>query len=520
MPHQYTNSPTSRANRDPVRGGVLSIALVAVAVRLAAMLTIPPTHGDAAASYVFRAVRLVEGHWDALWAAWHPPGLSLLLALLSGLTARLLPPWWAGELLALACAAALILVADRLLAPRVVHQPVRLACALLLACNESLVQWQSSPLSEPVFLLACLLAVLLFDRDTLGPGRALAAGALAGFGATIRFEGAAAAVGLLVYTAWRSRSLRMTLSFALGATVSSGWLFAQVDFLQQAFAYQRQRLMVTLAPEVAPQVAMLVRAGRNALTDWLPSVLLLPYWMLVGVGAFRLALGAAPGQGRRLNLLFIATVVPVLATVALSEPHKRTGAMLLAPAMIWTSVALDALVTGAQDLGRRRGLRAALAIAVFLSVVEIGRFVPQWRTLAARRSVVAEVASVLRSERSRPGPIWAFGDDPSIYGVLGWSEPYDSWNPAAAYGPVPGDRSAEEFVNVLRARGYRYLAFVLPPGDSDSVSQEWWDGPQPRRSLLAPLATTPASYGLRSLNAPAPLWLFEIEASPGAATRS
>lgn len=38
------------------------------------------------------------------------------------------------------CTGALILLADRLLAPRVRHQPVRLACAALLASNESLIQ--------------------------------------------------------------------------------------------------------------------------------------------------------------------------------------------------------------------------------------------------------------------------------------------------------------------------------------------------------------------------------------------
>lgn len=112
MPHQYSNSAVRRANAGAIHSAIAGLALAAVAIRLAVMLATPPDHGDAASSYAYRAVLLLDGRWSAVWATAHPPGFSLLLALISLASGGLLSPWWAGELVTLVCTGALILLAD------------------------------------------------------------------------------------------------------------------------------------------------------------------------------------------------------------------------------------------------------------------------------------------------------------------------------------------------------------------------------------------------------------------------
>jgi hypothetical protein len=166
-----------------------ALCAVAVLIRLAVMVIVPPGAGDASGSYCYRAVLVLDGQWDALWTMWHPPGFAVAIAAVSFLSAQVLTPWWTANAINLAATVGLIVAADRLIATRVRHPAARMACAALLACNRGFITWQDTPLTEPLFVLLCLLLFVVCDREQLSRRRLLAAGLLAGLASTLRFEG-------------------------------------------------------------------------------------------------------------------------------------------------------------------------------------------------------------------------------------------------------------------------------------------------------------------------------------------
>ena len=471
------------------------------------MWTGPQGSGDASGSYCYRAALLLDGQWQGLWAMWHPPGYPILVALASLATGKLLTPWWAGNLLNLACYVWLIVLADRLLAPRVSHVASRLVCMALLAFNENLAQWQSAPLSEAVFLVMCLGAIVAYDRDQIEPRHALVAGLLAGAAFTVRLEGGAAAAGLLAYTAWRTRSLPLTAMALGGCAIGGGWLAVQVDFFERGSQYRL--LYNSFEVKTVRTVADLLEIGRSVLTLWLPYVLLLPQWCALAIGVQRFATEGP--SGRRFNALAAATVVPILGAIALTVPMKRTGVVLLAPAMIWIAAAADQWWT-AERGGRGHWRRAFVsALVVLACAVEAGRVARLALPAGRVKDPVERQVEALRANGATRGPIWAFGNERLIYGILGWPERFDYRNAASIDGPVLGDRSAEAFVAELRQRRYRYLTFELPPGDSERVSHVDWHSLPPRRDLLNAIVAAPARFGLRVLAGPSTVPVFEIE---------
>lgn len=494
---------------------VWAIALAGVAMRLGLAVVIPPGGGDPTFSYGYRAMLLLDGQWDALWLMWHPPGQSILLAIISGATRGLLSPWWAGTAVSLGSTAGLILTADRLLAPRVRHDVARLAAAALLACNESLIHWQQAPLTEPLFLWLLLLTIALYDRETIDPTRACIAGLVLGAGTLFRLEGVVVAAGVCAYTAWRTRSVRATLLFALGWLVVAGWLVGHVEYLERSFAAQRSVYTIPAAMGLLANLTRAVEAFHRALTAWLPQVLLLPFWMLLAIGAWHLS-RRDDANGRRLNALFAATLLPQLAAVILSIMHKRTGAFLIAPATIWTAVALDRAIDGPRS-GSATWRRAAVIGGVALAcALDLGRVGVTLRCASCGDFVTDEVR-VLRAHATVRGKIWAYGSEPSLYSLLNWPERYDFWNRLAVYGPVADDRGPADLVASLRAQGYRYLVLLVPSGDEPIATQPSWFGHQPQAAVVRAVVADAAQLGLRPLGGDdtgvARVRVFEIEAA-------
>jgi hypothetical protein len=294
------------------------------------------------------------------------------------------------------------------------------------------------------------------------------------------------------------------LAVAAGWAIAAGWLYVRWDYFQ--LVADRYVLAVP-SPPVTGVLSHIVRLGAalwHAAVVWLPGVLWWPYWIALAAGVWRLHRSGA--EGRRLNQLFLSILLPVLAFVALTEPHARTGAILLAPAMIWMSVAGDGV------LGRASRLWNAAAYAAVALVCGIGLAgaASDVRSTLRIRDLIRAEAMVLRAQSAPRGRIWAFGDERSLYGIFGWPERSDYARRMTVEVPILGDRSAGEFLAALRDNGYRYLMFDLPPGASERVPQPDWPGPPPRRSMLEELVAGQERFRLKSLGASDPLWVFEI----------
>ena len=159
----------------------------------------PMTAGDPLYSYTYRGLLIADGRWEGVFLMWHPPGYPLVLGGLSAATGGGAHPYWCGVGVSLACYVGLFWVVDRLVAPRVRYAGTRIVVGSFIALYETLFLWATSPLTEPVYLLALFGAVLLLDRNRPSLSRVIASGLVLGAAFTVRLEAVAPTVGIGLY---------------------------------------------------------------------------------------------------------------------------------------------------------------------------------------------------------------------------------------------------------------------------------------------------------------------------------
>jgi hypothetical protein len=474
-----------------MRVAVIAIAVGAIALRWWLALAEAPGGGDPSYSYAYRAVLLLDGQWDALWLMWHPPGMPITMALISFVTWGWLTPWWAGIVVTLLSTGALVIVVDGLLRHRLTMPSLRLAAAALIGTQESLVHWARLPLTEPVFLLLLMLAVRAVDRQDVRPAALIRAGVFVGVSSVFRFEGLIAVAGLAAGAFWVTRRLASSFTVLAGGVIGASWMLVNPGYVLACVTAQG----VAYTVPVAAAGGWLAFAGRvprvihHAFTEWLPNVLLLPYWMLAAVGAW----AQREVSGRRLNRLLLSVVGPIALAIAWSVMHKRTGAFLVPAVVVWVVLALDAWVVRGAEPPRRLVMAALLVCA--LCAMDVVRLAYAFRGAAPVTGFVQREVAILESSGVPRGEVFAFGQEPSLYGLLGWPVRFEYWNRRATSGAryVPGAPAA--FVEGLRAGGTRYLVFVVS-GDEVTAYPHSWTGAAVRSEDLLALVREPGRYGL------------------------
>jgi hypothetical protein len=468
------------------------------------------TGGDPLYSYTYRATLIADGQWEGAYLMWHPPGYPVLVAGLAVATGKVVPVYWLGAGVSLACYLGLFWVVDRLVARRVRYPGTRLVAGSFIALYETLFLWAAAPLTEPVYLLALYGAVLVLDRPRLGPWPVLAAGLLLGAAFTLRLEAAAPSAGLGLYVVLRGRStggwgtgVVLGMAFTLGWLAGAGWLVAQVDYLRACSAEQAGSYTFPPAHGIGGLVTRVAECAYHAVTVWLPFALLLPYWVLVGAGLTHRA--SAPGRPT-LHLLLFAVVLPSVVTVGWTIMHKRTASFLLPAAGIWVALGVEVLA--------RRWIRFAprvvwlvVALVVLGNVGQAARIGFALRKLEPARGAPDYVAArILEGAGADPGPVWAFGSEPDVYALRQWPIVYPFFDRNREYNRAYLDHAGDPagFVAELRGRGFRYLVFVLAPvpapGAGRGEEQPFSNyGPTPDRADLERIAATPSQFGLEAL---------------------
>lgn len=474
-----------------VRHAVWAIACAGVGLRWALALLVPPGGGDPSFSYAYRAVLLLDGQWNALWLMWHPPGQPLLLAAVSWLSVGSLSPWWSGVAVTLAATAALIVLVDGLLRSREVEPWARIAVAALLASNEGLVHWARLPLTEPAFLALLVGAVCALDREVVRPRDLVLAGACVGVASTLRFEGALATAGLGLWVVWRVRTATAVAAFCGAWLLTAGWLYGHVDYVLQCIEAQRSAYTVA----GAPGLSRFLESGVVAVTSWLPRVLPLPYWGLAAVGWIAW-LRRAPGSSeRRAAVLLAAVTVPVLLAVMQAVMHKRTGAFLVPAVLVGIGAGLHVFLRGV-----RQPLSRFVVVAIMMLGVSVdaGRLVKAMRWPASAGDIVGAQASLLQQLQAPVAPVFAFGEEPAVYGLNNWPIFFDYWHRSQSVAPlyVPGDPGA--FIEALRLAGVRYLLVGVRP-DGTVYHAESWVGALPRIDDVRALGERAGELGVRPL---------------------
>jgi hypothetical protein len=476
------------------------LALAGGVIRAALGAWTYPWGGDPIFSYAYRGLLISRGEFDAVTLMQHPPGYPLLLGALTTITGGSVPPHVWGVFVSAVSAAALVLVVDRLVATRTSSRATRLTVAAFLALYEGLVANGSAAMSEPLFLLLLYGAVALLDDDAPGRRRMFLAGGLLGLAGTVRVEGLGPLIGVAMVLAlwyprqiaWNGTDRRARLAlFAAGAAAGYGWFALTGDYWLYSLMRDNGQPAAAggLIPIVSATVMRLPALAYAAVTDWLPHVLLLPFWLLAAVGLADLPPRA---RERRLHMLLAAVVVPTLVGVAVTIMHKRTGTFLLPAAAIYVGFGAAALARRVGSPGRRALVLAGVLAAIAASPLQI--LYRLSRDGIVRDPTTFVQAGLLRAQP--PGPVWGFGGEPEIY--------YYSRRPvmvperalAAHHGDPRG------LVGELRSAGFTYLTFAVSADATDGpIEAQPFTIPsrQPLRQDLLALVASADRYGLRLL---------------------
>jgi hypothetical protein len=384
--------------------------------------------------------------------------------------------------------------------------------------------WAAGPLTEPFYLLIVFGAVALADRPSLGFGRSVAIGALLGLACATRLEGLAAFAGLSVWLVFQAASrsehrlggaLGVAAGLAFGWLAGFGWLLLHLDYLW--LCVKSQEFSYTFPPVsgLKANLVRLVHCGYHAWTNWLPQVLLLPYWLLVPLGLLaRPREGSAPA---RLQGLLLAVVLPSLLAVSTSIMHKRTGSFLLPAVAVWLALAAEELIVRFGGQQRSWVATAVVGGLVAFNVLLGGRY---WlrREAPIRNPCTLVMGRELKAAQVEPGPVWAFGAEPELYYFWGQPIAYPVFDQTTLHQRVYDIHRVdpEGFIEELRLQGYRYLIFRVERSvstrssaggaDSVTVKQAYGSNP-PLREDLEALIASPDRYHLEPL--------FQAEADAG-----
>jgi len=485
---------------------ILLIAGIGAVCRLLLADAIYPMTGDPVYSYAYRALLIAQGDWSGVMLMWHPPGLPLLLAGLTWAAGGLVTPYWWGVVLGAASGAALVLMVDALVAPRVRWPLTRLVAASFVALYEGMLVIGAAPLSESAYLPAVTGAILLLDRDRGAQRGPLLAGAIVGVAATMRLEGFAVAAGLTLYLLARGRGSgaqwRPPFWFVAGFLSVAAWLMFSDEYLTLMLSAPGGALTVPAATSFSGQIVRAAEAMYVASVRWLPYTILLPYWFFVAWGM----LPTRSPESRRLTSLLLAALLPNLIVVTLTVMHKRTGSFLLPAVAIWTAFGAERVV---QTLGaaERNWWRRAFLIAVISLNVGQALRVPFRLRATEEPSVTYVQGSSIAAAGLRPGCIWAFGGEPEVYYFAGFAIRYPYRDRDRGYNSLYWDHLGDPlaFVQALREASFAYLTFRLPgtmPTDSNAGAPQPYErySGRPRWHDLERLVTDPPAYGLEQIS--------------------
>ncbi len=466
---------------------VFLIAVAGAALRIALAFWMYPWTGDPTYSYAYRGLLLADGQWHAAFQLWHPPGYPLLLGLLTKLSGSLISPYVCGTIVSIVCYLALVIVIDRLVAPRAHWPSTRIAVASFLALYETLFIWATGPLTEPPYLFLLYAAVWMVDRESIGPARSFFMGGLLGLACTMRLEGLAPFFGLVLFVSVRAalgpgrfrEASGIAFSATLGLLVTFGWMLFFPEYLRASREVYQGAVTIPPAQGLVGNLVRFAECVYHACTVWLPFALLLPYWVFLAIGLTHpaSAAGKAPLHG-----LLLAVIVPSLVAVTLSVMHKRTASILFPAAGVWFGLGLEVIAARLALDRTRRGLAVFVCMAIALNLAQASRILYNLRssspvTISNPASYVA--ARLLSEHAAEVGPVWAFKSEPEVYAF--WGQPlYCSvWDGDSGYSSLyaQNQHNPEGFVDELRRSGFKYLTFVLSekpkPGTSDMEPQQY-----------------------------------------------
>jgi hypothetical protein len=479
---------------------VLFIAVAGAALRIALAFWIYPWTGDPTYSYAYRGLLLADGQWHAAFQFWHPPGYPLLLGLLTKLSGSLISPYVWGTIVSIVCYFALVIVIDRLVAPRTHWPSTRIAVASFLALYETLFIWATGPLTEPLYLFLLFAAVWIVDRERMRPARSFFMGGLLGLACTMRLEGLAPFFGLVLFVSVRAtrgpgrfrEAAGVAASATLGLLATFGWLLFFPEYLKASREVYQGAVTIPPAQGVAGNLVRFAECAYHACTVWLPFALLLPYWVFLAIGLTHPACAAGKAS---LHGLLLAVTVPSLVVVTLSVMHKRTASFLFPAAGVWFGLGLEVVAARLALDRTRRGLAVLLCMAILLNLSQATRILYNLRrsssmTVSNPASYVA--ARLLSEQAAEVGPVWAFKSEPEVYAF--WGQPlYCSvWDGDKGYSHLyaQNQHNPEGFVDELRGSGFKYLTFVLsdkPKMDISDIEPQQYAQPYHNNCYGAPL---------------------------------
>ena len=401
----------------------------------------------AAAEGLAAGAGLVDLEGDPLTG--YAPFFPMLLALLSLFGIETLT---AGRIVNIAAFGLIILASGLYLGRRLESRLLALGAAVVIMTSLSLSHWFSSFLSEPLFILLTLLALIALDaflrqsHQTASGGTAFLALSIlcVGIAAITRWAGVALIFAAPLIIAARCKPWRtglklaalyglfasVPLAIALGRNwavsatltgprpLASGQLLS--DSLQQtAHELGRWLMPITAGPDPLP-----LPAGWPALgTEW-SLYALAAGGVLAGLGAalvgprrFGGQTAASPARDSgfvfgMFTLVYIATLIIVVPLTVEERIGSRYLAPCVAPVLFLGAFLLDALLRGAR---REQGL-AAGARRVAAALVLIGCLVNVGFNVKRNVALTAVALDTGHFDKTYPGMRWA------TYNTAHWAQ--------------------------------------------------------------------------------------------------
>lgn len=452
------------------------IVTLAVALRVLVAMQQYPMGGDPLFSYSYRGLLLSRGEWEGLFLIWHPPGMPILIALGIALSGFLLSPYVIGTLIAIASFVLVVLLTDRLLQEMSLPVEARLVSVAFLCFYDLMFFSGTAPLTEMPFLAAVLGAAVLALGGRMR--QRVAAGLLLGGAGLLRSEGLVVIAGFLIWQAFvgwsssgRSKRVRAALArvtpVTLGSAVPLALYAAAGDYFELSWPYGAAGLTVPSPTGALLDPDRVARSFYHAATEWLPRVVLLPFWLLAGLG---LGAGMARPRARAVLGVLAAVVLPNLLLTSLTIMHRRTGtfllpsvALLLALSVAWAREQSD------------RGHRALLAFVrvgfwAFMTLQLVRLPVAPPRGIGDGHGFPETIAAALRNRSCREMPVYAFGSEPEIYALSQFAVVYPFFERETWYNRIYSQNRGRpsDFVASLQGGGFGYLAFVIGRSDEGS----------------------------------------------------
>ena len=378
----------------------------------------------------------------------YAPFFPMLLALLSLFGIEALT---AGSIVNIAAFGLIILASGLYLGRRVESRLVALGAAVVIMTSLSLSHWFSSFLSEPLFILLTLLALIALDaflrrRQAANGGAAFLALSIlcVGIAAVTRWAGVALIFAAPLIIAARCKPWRAGLKLALlygffasvplaialvrnwavSATLTGDRHFASGQFLSDSLQQTAQELGRWLMPITAGPDYLPLPAGWPALGAEWSLYALAAAGVLAGLGAalvwsrlFGSQAAASPARDSGFvfgifALVYIATLIIVIPLTVDEPIGSRYLAPCVAPVLFLGAFLLDALLRGAR---REQGLaavsrRVAAALILIVCLVNVGFNVK--RNVA----LTAVALDTGHFEKIYPGMRWA------TYNTAHWAQ--------------------------------------------------------------------------------------------------